>query len=618
MRLRHVLTTSAVVAMFASITAVSTANAAATRVVSHPAKVSSAVWLRTTKPSVAAVASRRAALRASTTSNSALGTHPYFSSDGGVLNGDLPKDLNASTPTVGTAPAFAGNEAGSGGRITSTLGLNAYDFASSHTPSYVAEPPDQGLCAGNGYVMEAVNMVMRVYKAGNLAPVSAPLALESFFGTPYAFGVQGGDYTVQGDVKCFYDAPAHRWLVSQLYIDFSTGKAAFMVAASTSSNPLGSYNVYSFDDTDASNPGCPCFGDQPLLGVNKDAVFISTNEFPIFSNGFNGANLYVIDKAALYAGSPSPTVWSDGLGLGVATPDAVCCWYSVQPAISPMPQSGTEFALSALDFVNAGDTRVAAWSFTNTQSIQTATPAIGVNYKIVNSEAYSAPPNGRQKAGTTPLASCAADPAQGGCGLFPAPTTVPEGPIASNDDRMNQVVYADGQLFSGVNTAMNVKGNLQAGIAYFIVHPSMFHGNLNASMTGQGYVAPKGQDVLFPSIGATADGNAVIAFTLTGPNNFPSLGYATLSEGGRLGPVKIAASGAGAQDGFTEYQGYPNIGPRWGDYSAAVADGSRVYFAAEMIQHANCAYTTFVSDPTCGGTRDQFANWGTGIGVVEP
>jgi len=269
--------------------------------------------------------------------------------------------------------------------------------------------------------------------------------------------------------------------------------------------------------------------------------------------------------------------------------------------------------MSALDFFNAGDTRVAVWAFTNTQSIST-TANLGISDTIVGSEAYALPPNGRQKIGPTPLGDCVT---ASGCGLFAGPTAVPEGPIATNDDRMNQVVFADGKLWSGVNTSVNVKGNLQAGIAYFIVEPRLTGGVVAARMSSQGYIAPNGQDVLFPSIGVTSEGAGVIAFTLTGPNNYPSSGYAQLYEN-RIGPVKIAATGQAPQDGFTEYQGYPNIGPRWGDYSAAVADGSQVVFASEMIGHPNCSDSAFLADPTCGGTRDPYANWGTSIGVVKP
>jgi len=531
-----------------------------------------------------------------------------------VLNGDLPKD-SLPSGTLANSPHVSGSNDSGHSAATSAFGANAYDQRIAHLPTpFTVEPPDQGLCVGNGYVVEPVNLVMRVYKTHGLTPVSPAMPLETFFGNSYAFGRAGGDYTVQGDVKCLWDQPTHRWFVTQLLVDYTTGTSHFQVAVSTSSNPLGSYNVYSVDNTDLSNPGCPCYGDQPLLGANRDAIFISTNEF---GSGFNGSVLYALDKAALVAGSPTPNVWSDPVGLNLPTPDAGGIWYSIQPATSPSERSGTEYGLSALEFFGTGDTRIAVWALTNTQSISTV-PNITVQYSIVPSEFYIGPPNGRQQAGPTPLADCVT---ASGCGLFTSATPVPEGPIATNDDRMNQVVYADGNLWSAVNTAVNVGGTLQAGIAYFVVTPRISHGGvLNGRMQTQGYIAPSGADVLFPSIGVTDEGRGVIAFTLTGPSNYPSQAYAKIDEWRGAGPVQIALAGASPQDGFTEYQGYgsSSFRPRWGDYSAAVADGDTVYFANEMVQYPNCSDAAWAVDSTCGGTRTFYANWGTGISSIRP
>jgi hypothetical protein len=198
---------------------------------------------------------------------------------------------------------------------------------------------------------------------------------------------------------------------------------------------------------------------------------------------------------------------------------------------------------------------------------------------------------------------------------------VPEGPIQTNDDRMNQTVFAAGLLWSGLNTAVNVNGHVQAGIAYFVVRPRFDDGSLDGSTTvNSGYVAPDGADVLFPSIGVTSAGKGILAFTLTGPNNYPSTGYTTITAASGAGPVRVAVAGASPDDSFSEYQGFgtPAFRPRWGDYSAAVADGGTVFFATEMIQYANCTWATFHKDPTCGGTRDEFANWGTSLSRITP
>src|SRR4029077_16169782 len=123
----------------------------------------------------------------------------------------------------------------------------------------------------------------------------------------------------------------------------------------------------------SNDPACPCFGDQPLLGASRDALAISTNEFPIPTiPGFNGAQVYLIDKFGLASGKDAVS-YAHLNSLDLATPDGQClasggvdCWYSVNPAASPTPgqfdntAGGTEYALTSLDFQSKGDNRLAA------------------------------------------------------------------------------------------------------------------------------------------------------------------------------------------------------------------------------------------------------------------
>ena len=99
-----------------------------------------------------------------------------------------------------------------------------------------------------------------------------------------------------------------------------------------------------------SHPGCPCFGDQPLLGADKYGIYITTNEFSTLGPEFNGAQIYAIDKRALMAGTLKYQAIQ-----GAPIPLAEGPAYSLQPAASPTAASwntannGTEYLLSALD-----------------------------------------------------------------------------------------------------------------------------------------------------------------------------------------------------------------------------------------------------------------------------
>jgi hypothetical protein len=207
---------------------------------------------------------------------------------------------------------------------------------------------------------------------------------------------------------------------------------------------------------------------------------------------------------------------------------------------------------------------------------------------------YGAPPASEQKAGPIPLGKALKNK---------------ENLIQSNDDRMNQVVYAGGKLWSGLNTAIKTPNyHTTAGIAYFVVSPSSTPTDVSATVAHQGYVAATGQSTIFPSIGVTPSDGGVMTFTLTGKNYFPTSAVVHLGPAGALtSGIQRLANGAVPADGFT---GYPAEGgngqERWGDYSAAVADSSgKVWVASEYI-------------PGTYGFPQFIANWGTYVAGVTP
>jgi hypothetical protein len=180
--------------------------------------------------------------------------------------------------------------------------------------------------------------------------------------------------------------------------------------------------------------------------------------------------------------------------------------------------------------------------------------------------------------------------------------------IDTNDDRMNQVVFADGLLWSGVNTIIGGPSGIRAGTAWFVVNPTLRSGQLSATIRRQGYIAVAGDSTIFPSIGVTSSGRAAIVFTLVGPAGtpvfpfgfYPSVAYSMLAANASPTAVRVAAFGQAPDDSFAADQ---NGVTRWGDYTAAVADGDAVWIAGELIPP---------------GPRLRISNWGTFMGRVFP
>ncbi|HET8689094.1 MAG TPA: hypothetical protein VFM18_20990, partial [Methanosarcina sp.] len=116
-------------------------------------------------------------------------------------------------------------------------GLNHYQQRYSRGGNqFSVEPPDQGLCVGNGYVVEAVNDVFNVFNtsgqsvlpdntatnivAGFPRNVNHAIDLNSFYGYSPAInrstGVRGEFVT---DPSCLYDAQTQRFFLVVLTLD---------------------------------------------------------------------------------------------------------------------------------------------------------------------------------------------------------------------------------------------------------------------------------------------------------------------------------------------------------------------------------------------------------------
>ena len=458
-------------------------------------------------------------------------------------------------------------------------GLTTVDTA--NTNGFVTTPPDQGLCAGHGFVMEVINLSMEVYSTSG-SKLTVPESVYDFIGAD-----PNTDYL--SDPRCYYDQSTQRWFLSMTDPFTATNRSLLYLAVSQTSDPRGAYYIYAIDSTDdglngtPADPGCnakdPCFGDQPTLGADAYGIYITTNEFGLAAPVFNGAQIYAISKAALEAGTASTIVQFGGLPLAEGIS------YSVQPASSPNLSSetapGVEYFLSALDFYGTLDNRIAVWAITNTSSLNSATPSLVLSNEVIRSEVYGQPPNATQKAGPYPLGQYLGEP---------------EELISSGDDRMENVVYASNHLWGGLNTIVSDGTNLNVGIAYFDVKPSIRGGVVSGTVQGQNYVSVKGNSVIYPGTAVTEDGTAAMSFTLTGPSYYPSAAYSKINPSHAAG-VQIVAAGAAPQDDFSGYAEFGGGGvARWGDYSYGVADGSSLWLATEYIPEGISAlnyYTDF-------------------------
>jgi hypothetical protein len=575
-------------------------------------------------------------------------------------------DRSNSKGTGKGVSVSSGNQAKSNPQFNMGFeGLNHYQQRYARGGNqFSVEPPDQGLCVGNGYVVEAVNDVFNVYNSSgqSLLPdntatnivagfprnVNHAVDLNSFFGYAPAInratGVRAQFVT---DPSCLYDTATQRFFLVALTLETHPNGAFTTVnhldiAVSQTSNPTGSWTIYRVDvtndgtNTGGVNPG-PYLGDYPHIGADANGFYITTNAYPWCCNGFSGAQIYAFSKAQLAAHAAKLTlVHIDTSGMVNVPSEAGSTQpgFTVWPAQSPGTQfdadhGGTEFFMSS----NAADeathpvtgssgthtsSQLIVWTLANTSSLNSASPSLSLTNRVLGVNQYAIPPKQQQPgSGTAPTIStpqgyCINDTttvlfnSAVGCwrllfGSQPAHNEVVSTPD-SNDTRMQQVMYANGKLWGALDTAVNPNGGAQrAGIAWFIINPNA------GAVVKQGYLGAAGYDFTYPAIGVTASGRGVMAFTATGDTLNPSAAYAPIDAVVGVGSWSVVPGGTGAatDDGFTSYKSQVGNPPRtrWGDYGSAAVDGNSIWIASEYIANA-CNYTTWGGPFFAGGSGD--------------
>jgi hypothetical protein len=331
-------------------------------------------------------------------------------------------------------------------------GLNHYQQRYARGGNqFSLEPPDQGLCVGNGYVLEAINDVLNVFNtsgqsvlpdntATNIVSgfprnVNHAVDLNSFYGYPAAVQRPAGPFgQFITDPSCLYDAATQRWFVVVLTLDrvpstgALTGKNHLDIAVSNTPNPTGTWTIYRVpvqdDGTDGTpDHGCPanndgtghgpCLGDYPHIGADANGFYITTNEYAFFPDFvYMGAQIYAFSKAQLAAGAANVTMTQfDTSHSGVGGHPGFTVWPAQSPGANSfnLNAGGTEYFLSS----DAGDeaqcdsgtpcesgtgtsTNLLVWTLTNTSSLNSASPAPNLINQVLTVGQYGIPPKQHQ------------------------------------------------------------------------------------------------------------------------------------------------------------------------------------------------------------------------------
>ena len=553
--------------------------------------------------------------------------------------------LLAQAATGLPIPVVAGtNVAGPGGsKLTQSFeGLNLYQerYVAANGNQFTFEPPDQGMCVGNGMVLETINDALRVFSTSGDA-LSPPIDLNSFYGYPVVInrttGVFGPELT---DPSCFFDSVNQRWIHIALTLDVKPKSGALTlnnhidIAVSKTADPLGGWVFYTFNTTDDGTHGtpshtdCPCIGDYPHIGADRNGVYITVNQYPwssgpgVFGTNFNGSQLYAISRKALASGAATVRV-VQLQNLALTGGKHPVPGFTTIPANAPDgvfadANGGSEYFVSTTAAAETGNVagrsdNIGFWTLSNTQSLDGGHLALTLGRAVVPSEVYAVAPLSDQKPGNVPLRDCLVTSCLAGVG--PSTAEV-EGAIDSSDTRPFNTWFDGTHVWATLSTAVEVSSNIHAGSAWFALDPA-------GTVAHQGYVAVAGNNVIYAGLATLPSGRGAMGVTLVGHDYFPTAAYAIVGSGGP-GSLHVAGAGAGPQDGFCGYLFYncgqtadPTVRPRWGDYPAAQTSGDSIFLANEYIAQT-CTFAEYATDPFCGTTRGVVANWSTHVSQITP
>lgn len=485
------------------------------------------------------------------------------------IPGDLSTDTNGmSGPVVSASgPLKLGFE-----------GISQYDGA-SFGRNFI--PPDTMGAVGRTQYVETSNGAYAVFDkaTGNRLSLVSDVA----------FWAAAGQTGTNGDSRIMYNAAASRYVA----VAFGANAKDLQIAVSDNDNALGGWKSVKFEGYGGFGFGATA--DYPTLALDKNAVYIGTNNFaPITAGGannFRGTTLNVIPLDSLFnAGAPTVGAMKQFVtpyappGL---TEDRGFALQGVNS--STASSSGTVLAASLFSYDNLAF---------NVSGL-TASSALGASLTaptFLGMDAFTSPSPARQPSVA-----------------IPANRRV----IDSLDERISSSVYqANGRIYMVNTVDTTADGRDEARVRYTVIDANTF------AILDQGDIGGAGYDYYQGSIAVNEDGDVVIGYNRSGLD--PATGkisfFARTFMTGADGKLIPTSTEIFLKESLTDdYHngslfGAPAVGrQRWGDYSQVSIDPENTdifWVIGEFAREYNLPQ--FGHPGGTGGSR-----WGTWIAAID-
>jgi putative Ig domain-containing protein len=378
-------------------------------------------------------------------------------------------------------------------------------------------PPDTGGAVGPANLVVALNSQIEIQtRAGTLI---SSVGLLNFWSS-----LNVGSVT---DPRVIYDPYGQRWIIISA-ADPETTASAVLIGASHNSDPTAGWNLYRVP----VDPMGLRWGDFPTLGFNKNWIVVGINMFTIVGNFYEFANLYVFDKANLYAG---------GSGLFTLLQDDTG-GFAMNPALTYDPNLSTLYLLESWSSAN-GLLRMSTITGavgSEVLTIAVALPAASEPWQAVEPTTNFAPQLGSAK------------------------------DIDTDDDRLDWTVYRNGSLWTAQTIFLPAAGTPnRCSVQWWQIDTKA--GDLGGIQQRGRIDDPTAtQFFAYPSIGVNRENDALVGYS-----QFSAAQYAGAAFSMRMTTDAPGTLRAGTVLKAGESPYFKDLGTgdnRWGDFSSTVVD----------------------------------------------
>ena len=402
-------------------------------------------------------------------------------------------------------------------------------------------PPDPELAVGPNHIIAVVNVALEIYNKSGTSLVG-PITFNSFLGSDP--NCSSGNF----DPNANYDEEHDRFVLG------SDGDGThYCIAVSATSDPTGSWHIYSFATTSASAN----FFDYPHAGIGDDALYMGANMFNCAGSScsFYESRIWAFDKVNMYAGNTASSA-TETVNPWVSTPQPLNLHGYAQ---GTWPTTNTHYFAGR---VNTSYIRVISWP----NALTGGTPSIA-GLMNLSSE-------------TGVTASTTVD--------FPQQTG---DWLQGNDYRLQDFEYRNGYGWTTQAIGCNPGTGTVNCIRWAQIDLTTF------TVADAGVYSSNGDYRSFPDLAVNHCNDMAVGYTKSNTSIYPSIWVtgreSTDSAGTLQSEVQLKA-------GEIEYTSFGDAPHRWGDYTemTIAPDGLTFWYLGEYSKNT--------------GTVD--GRWGTYIG----